>query len=168
MRNLILSIFLVLCFINARANYIFDANCRAAYLAAWSFRSNESQKYIDLESHRSPSNNIPVYIASLNRFIEVFSNEQKSVYDKFKAEKEIHIDALNKDEKGPWYLYCKSEIYIQGAVLKLKFSDYYGASFDFNKAYPKLTECNEKYPDFLPARKDLLLLKRSEERRVGK
>ena len=141
------------------AEYVFDANCRSAYLAAWSLKPAEVNKYLAQEASKDPSNHLPVYIASLNQFVKVFSSDEKSAYQQFKADMGARLDILNTDKKGPWYLFCRSEIYLQSAVIKLKFADYLSAANDFNKAYNNLTECNAKYPNFLPAQKDLLLLK---------
>ena len=144
---------------SASAEYVFDANCKAAYLAAWSFKPVEVNKYLSEEKTKAPANHIPVYIASLSKFINVFSSDETSTYQQFKVDMDGRLDILNNDKKGPWYLFCKSEIYLQSAVIKLKFADYLSAANDFNKAYNNLTECNSKYPDFLLAQKDLLLLK---------
>jgi hypothetical protein len=141
------------------ANYSFNSNCKAAYDAAWAFNANSAGNYINLEKAQNPGNLVPRYLENLTQFITIFANEDKAAFSKFKKEKEARLDAIEKDTRGPWYCYCREQIYIQSAILKLKFNDYSGAAYDFNKAYRQLTDCTDKYPDFLPARKDLLLLK---------
>lgn len=163
MRGIILkSVFLLLAFgtiLNANASYLFDANCRAAYNAAWGLKPIDATAYLILEKKQHPDNLVPLYLANLSRFVEIFASEDKAAFSKFKEEKETGLDGLKSDTKGPWYAFSKAEIYLHTAVLKLKFTDYLGAAYDFNKAYHNLTSCVDEYPDFLPAQKDLLLLK---------
>lgn len=141
------------------AEYVFDANCQSAYKAAWALKHADANDYLSLERKTHPNNLIPIHIANLVQFVEIFASEERKEYQKFKDDKDNRVSALSKDTKGPWYPYCKAEIYLQSAVLKLKFTDYLSAAYDFNKAYHILTSCTEEYPDFLPAQKDLLLLK---------
>lgn len=155
----IIIIFVILNGAIAKAVYVLDANCKSAYAAAWSLNSAESERFLLKESKEFPSNSLPLYIENINQFMAVFSSEEKTAYQKYINDANARIDAINNDKKTQWFLFCKSEIYVQTAVLKLKFSDYPGAAYDFNKAYHNLSVCNEQYPGFLPAQKDLLLMK---------
>jgi TolA-binding protein len=158
-RFLLLSLIMAAGIIQAKGAYSFDANCRAAYKSAWALKGSEARGYLILEKKQYPDNLVPLYIANLASFVEIFSSEDKADFVRFKEDKDSRINALESDKKSPWPKYCKAEIYLQSAVLKLKFSDYAGAAYEFNKAYNNLTDCVTDFPAFLPAQKDMLLLK---------
>jgi tetratricopeptide (TPR) repeat protein len=143
----------------SRASYAFSSNCQAAYRSAWSLKPDDVQNRLAQEQIRNPKNLIPQYLGSLSDFVNAFSTESKADYQKFIDKKSGRLDLLETEDGNPWYRYCKAEIYLQSAVLKVKVTDYAGAAYDFNKAYRQLSACAEDYPSFLPAQKDLLLLK---------
>src|SRR5438477_2477588 len=83
--NLSLRLCVFTCFISfsathSYASYSFNANCIAAYNAAWSMHGAEVNSYLNLEKRRDRSNLIPQYISNLAQFVNVFSNENKAAF----------------------------------------------------------------------------------------
>ena len=107
-----------------------------------------------------PDNLIPEYLEDLRDFLIIFATEDEQQFSEYKRNNSARLDKLNDaPHDGPYYYYCRAELLMHSALLKFKFQETNSAAYEMNKAYRALGNCTDKYPRFLPAYKDLLMLK---------
>ncbi|SDS23906.1 Tetratricopeptide repeat-containing protein [Mucilaginibacter mallensis] len=158
-KSILFVIVFVGCRLTASANYNFDARCMDAYKAVFDFRLNDARAIIQQEKQQYPQNGITILLDNYVDYISLITSDNKNEYDLLKDKKSDRIDALKgNEENSPYYLYAQAEVYLQWGLIKAKFGDYTSSASDFKKARNLLNDNTEKYPDFLPAQKDLALI----------
>ena len=134
----------------------FNQNCRNAYNEISSLRLKKAQQLLDEEASIHPNNSIVSYLENYIDFIELFTSENKGRYNVLSQNADERIDKLSAaDKNSPYYLFTQAEVYMQWAVIKLKFGDYVAALLDIRKANKLLLDNRVKYPDFKPNLKSL-------------
>jgi tetratricopeptide (TPR) repeat protein len=142
----------------ANASWVFSSECRQAYSQIWQYKFPEADAAITAERSKRPDNVIPEYLSNLSQFLRVFATEEG--FEQYKKDESDRLDRIDKaDQNSPWYYYCRAEINLEGAALRFKFTDYWSGAYQVSKAYNLLESCFSKYPSFLPAQKDLCLLR---------
>lgn len=137
-----------------------NADCRKAYTLIWQYRLPEAEALILQQQKARPADPFPIYLQSLSHFFKAFITEDTKAFKRFKEDESIWLDKLDKsDAKNPYTLFAKAEVYLHSALVRLKLGENIYGAMDLNSSYKKLTECGKKYPDFLPAQKDLLFMK---------
>lgn len=145
--------------LTAQYTYDFNENCRNAYAAIISLKFEEGEKIIQLEKTRNPQNNIPYLLDNYIYFLTVFINEEENTFELFDDKKDAIIDRLKDgDKESPYYKYSLAQVYLQWAVVRTKFKEYFTATIEINKAYRQLEKNEEEFPDFLPNNINLGLL----------
>ena len=140
-------------------NFDFNTKCKTAYTEIISLKTKNAQILIDAEQREHTQNLIPIYLENYIDFIELFCSENKSRYSLLQQNESTRISQLQKgDKNSPYYLFTQAEIYIQWAVIKLKFGDYVSAVWDIRKANNLLQENDSKFKDFKPNKKSLAML----------
>jgi len=130
-------------------NFDFNSKCKSAYQDIISMKSKSAKSTLDAERTEHSKNLIPVYLENYIDFLELFCTENKSRYQFLLQNESTRISTLQKgDKKSPYYLFTQAEIYIQWAVIKLKFGDYVSAILDIRKANNLLEANAEKFKDF--------------------
>jgi hypothetical protein len=69
----------------------------------------------------------------------------------------IHLFEKHKG-KSPYQRFCIAEMYLQQAIARIKFKEFFGAAYEVRKAYKTLEENNREYPDFKPNLRGLGLI----------
>ncbi len=147
------------CSLTANANFNFDARCTEAYKDIFRLKLNDARSIIREEKKQSPQNGAPVLLDNYIDYITLLMSDNKADYDRLKDNESDRIDELEKNDKNsPYYLYAQAEVYLQWAIVKGKFGDYFPSFRDLKKARGLLEESAAKYPDFLPAQKDAAML----------
>ena len=137
----------------------FNQNCRNAYSEITALRLKKGQQLLDAEEQLHPNNDIVTYLENYIDFIELFSSESKGRYNLLSQNGHERIEKLSSSDKNsPYYLFTQAEVYIQWAVIRLKFGDYVSALLDIRKANKLLLDNRTKYPDFKPNIKSLATL----------
>ncbi len=89
----------------------------------------------------------------------IFIGEQTKTYETLQKNKEIRLEALRQgDPDSPYYLYAIADIYLQWAITRVKFEDYFQAVMEIKRGFNLLERNDRKYPDFMPNKKNLGLL----------
>ena len=144
---------------SAQYKYEFNKNCSDAYSLVLSLKFEEGQKLIDREKQLNPDNNIPYLIENYIYFLKVFIGEEENVFDELDEKKDDIIDRLEDgDENSPYYNYSLAQVYLQWAFARTKFKEYFTAAIEINRAYRKLEDNDERFPEFLPDKINLGLL----------
>ena len=129
----------------------FNKNCQDAYKAILSLRFNDAKIILNREEKGNPSNPVPVYLENYIDFLTVFIGEEQTAFRVFTEAQSSRLDRIDKsDRKSPFYLYCRGNMNIQGALVKLKFGEYSNVAFDIKRAYNDLKENKSRFPGFLP------------------
>jgi predicted negative regulator of RcsB-dependent stress response len=132
----------------------------SAYLKATSLRFKEAEKELAAIRQNDPQNLLYLHIENYIDFFRVYINEEVSEFKKLEANKDRRLEQIENDgdSASPYYLFLQADIRLQWALARLKFEEYSTAFFETNKAFKLLTKNDEKFPDFMPNKKDLGIL----------
>ena len=132
---------------------------RIAYKKVLQLRFREAQSYINRLRINEPDNLIVHHIENYRDFFTVYLNEDKDEFNRLEKNKEKRLNAVEDGDKdSPYYLYLQANIRLQWALARLKFREYATAVFEINKAYKLLIKNQERFPNFMPNKKDLGIL----------
>lgn len=140
----------VLLVCSCRAGHFdFNANCRMAYHRFLSLRPEEGRELLDQERRQHPDNLIPVYLESYGECLQLLFNGDPTGYPAWKAHSEARLELISKgDNKQPWYRFCKAGIYLQQAMVQMRFGDNFKATAQFRRSFLLLKENHQSFPDF--------------------
>lgn len=131
------------------ASFEVNENCIAAYNKIIALRIEEGKTLLNNEKVINPKNDIPYFLENYIDFLTLFISEDKKNFDKLKDNMDKRLERMERGENNsPFYLYTQAEIYLQWAIVKIKFKEYVSAAFDLQKALNLLTYNNERYPLF--------------------
>jgi len=155
----ILFLFFIFLNLTVKADYQWTETCLSAYNYASKLNFKQSQLLIAEEKKQHPTNQIPKFIESHIDFLKAFINENEDDLAKLKENNEKRISEFEEyDFKSPYQRLCVAEMYMQIALVRIKFEEYIGCVYNVRKAY-KLYEKNQKeYPQFKPNLRGLGLI----------
>jgi len=147
---LVLLFFLILP-LKTQAYLQFDQNCILAYQKIWNLELAQAGKLIHSEKISNPNNNIPVLLENYIGFLRVFTHDTAPEYEQFKSLCSQNLEILNKEEStnSPLLLFSKAQIHLQSALIRVKYQDYWSATFELRKAYTLLEKNNQLFPGFI-------------------
>ena len=137
--------------INGFTQFVESKNCQSAYQEILSLRFDEANQLINSERKVNPGNQYIVYLENYRDFLSVFISEDEDLYKLYQDIKSERTDLIKKiDDKQPFKKYLLGNVYIQSALIEIKFADYLTAALDFNRAYRLIEENMNDFPNFLP------------------
>ena len=137
----------------------FTPDVRTAYEQVTSLRFTEARATLARIKKQDPGNLVAYHIENYLDFLNLYLNQSPADYKRLKTNEEIRIAKIQRgDANSPYYLYAQADIRLQWALVKLRFGDYLAGFNDVSKAHKLLKKNQEKFPDFLPNRKDLGVL----------
>lgn len=120
---------------------------------------NSARSLIAAEKKRNPQNSITILLDNYVDYYHLFTSENKSDFNRLKANKAIRIAQLEKEDKeSPYYLFSIAEINLQWALLRGNFQEYYTAGWEIKKASSLLQDNAKKFPDFLPNQRGIAIV----------
>ncbi|MDY0342257.1 MAG: tetratricopeptide repeat protein [Lentimicrobium sp.] len=144
---------------DAQLQYDMNSNCRRAYQEILNLKFQDAGRLLDAETAVNPSNLLVPYLKHYTLFLENVISGDKTLFDRSGA---AHADLMNVVSSGPknspWHLYCRAQMSLQWALVRIREGNYASAALDFNRAYRLLTENNDFYPDFTPNQAGLALM----------
>ncbi|MEO5571399.1 MAG: tetratricopeptide repeat protein [Bacteroidia bacterium] len=144
---------------SSHAEFLFSPNCVKAYNEVIQLNFENARKNLSAERKSNPKNLIPEYIESYIDFLTAFISEEQKDFDHLKNKRSERLEMIEKDDKNsPYFLLSQAEINLQTAIVKLKFSEYVTAAYEFHKGYKLIEENEKKFPGFVPNKKCLGLL----------
>ncbi|MEM9884417.1 MAG: tetratricopeptide repeat protein [Bacteroidota bacterium] len=158
MQKIILSVLLLLQSISlfAKGYFEYTSDATAAYHKVIDLRFVEAQRLIDQVKKETPENLVVHHLENYIDFLKAYINENEVLFDQAEARKNRRLKLVEAgDKNSPYYLYLQANIRMQWAVARIKFEQWYGAFRDINQAFKLLEKNVEKYPDFMPNKKDL-------------
>ncbi|WP_207492722.1 tetratricopeptide repeat protein [Aridibaculum aurantiacum] len=131
--------------------YDFSPVCQQAYAEIMKLRLEPGKQLLQQARQQNPDNLIPELLEGYIDFFELFFNEDPKQYQARKQAFEKRINAFDEGPtNSPFYRYCKGLAYMQRAAVRIKFSERYGAGWDFKKANSLIKDNRSKYPSFQP------------------
>lgn len=155
---LILGLCLGNCFF-AQAEFVFSSTLEQAYKASLSFKIEHSRKLCKVASAENPNNNLVVYFEHINDFLEVFINENKTLFDQKSIVLQQQLKTIEKDKSiSGWKNYILAEMQLHQAMIHIKFSEYFSAAIGVRRALNLCKENMDQYPNFALSLKPLSVL----------
>ena len=141
------------------ASFDMNENIRQSYSHILNLEFDEANIFLSQEDSVNPQNGfIPVYRNYID-FLTIQTIEDVGFFESHKGLKDIRIRSLEYNDKtSPYYLYAKSEILLQWAFARLKFEEYFTATYEIVQAYRLLEENQRKFPNFTLNNKGLGLI----------
>src|SRR5690606_23834003 len=125
-----------------------------AYNAALSLKLNEATRLIEKMKVDEPNNYACYFIENYVDFFKLFIGENIADFNALKNNKAKRLKLLSQtSQDSPYYLYCKAEINLQWALVRLKFEEYSKAFFEVRSAYNDLQTNVQKFPTFIANKK---------------
>lgn len=153
---LIVSVFFITVVAKAEKVYEFNSTCQQAYLEISKLKFTNAKILLEKAKQQNPNNLIPILLENYIDFFPLFLNEDASEYAKFKLRIEDRITLLEAGEQSsPFYKFSLSVVYIQKALIEIKFVENWRAGWDIKKSYQLIKENKKTFPTFAP--NDLLL-----------
>ncbi len=157
-----LPIFLVFIAISATAKKHFEWTpaLREAYNKTLSLRFVEAEADLAKIRLSDPDNLLILHVENYLDFFHVYVNEEETEFKKLEKNKDKRLEIIEDegDKTSPYYLFLQADIRLHWALARLKFEQYSTAFFETNKAFKLLTANAEKFPKFMPNKKDLGIL----------
>lgn len=141
-------------------DYQYSAKVENTYALILQLRFEQAKKEIETIKKQHPSNYAVHHLEHYIDFFEVFIGEQKSDFSILIEKSKTRLNYLSTIPKSsPYLLYAQADILLQTALGRLKFEEYIWAFRDIRKAFLLLEENEKLFPDFLPNKRNLSLLK---------
>lgn len=143
----------------AKKRFEWTPAAKAAYKKVISLRFDEAYSDIARIKLSDPENLMVYHIENYIDFFRVYINENEVEFNRLEKNKDRRLEMIEGgDKSSPYYLYLQADIRLHWALARLKFEEYSTAFFEVNKAFKLLKENTEKFPDFMPNKKDIGIL----------
>ena len=127
------------------------ANCKKAYFEIMSLKFDEAEKFIIAEKEEFPNNPYISYLENYIDFLKVFISEDEDIFDKADNAKTQRMEIIeNIPITSPYRNYLLANMNLQWAFARLKFSEYFSAAIEINRAYRLIEENTKLFPEFYP------------------
>lgn len=158
-KKIIVFILLFIVQLQAKANFVFNENCKNAYEAIYDLRLDDARKIIQIEKNQNPENGITILLDNYIDFFSLISSGKLADYNRLKDLKGQRLSLIEKQDKNsPYYLFCQAEVTLQWALIKGRFQDFLSSGLDIKKARSLLLDNSRKYPNFPLNKKSLALI----------
>lgn len=148
--SFLLSFFLV-AGLYAAPVFDFTPTCQKAYDEMMSLRLKRGQALIDQARKENPENLIPVFLESYQHFFILFFNEDPAEYKWRRQRFAAILDQLEEGSTAsPYQRYTRSLVYLQRAVVSIKFSEKFGSAMDLRRCFSLIKDNRKAHPQFAP------------------
>lgn len=129
---------------------------KQAYQNVINLRFKEAKSQIAQFKIEEPNNYIIYYVENYIDFFTIYITEDEEEFKRLEKNKDIRLAKVEAgDPNSPYFLYLQAAIRVHWGAARLKFSEYTTAFFEAHKAFKLLTKNAEKFPNFMPNKKDL-------------
>ncbi|MCF8243958.1 MAG: tetratricopeptide repeat protein [Saprospiraceae bacterium] len=157
--SLFLSLFFLLP-VQAKKHFEWTPALKEAYHKTLSLRFMEAEADLAKIRRTDPDNLLILHVENYLDFFHVYINEEVTEFKNLEKNKDRRLEIIEDegDKTSPYYLFLQADILLHWALARLKFEEYSTAFFETNKAFKLLTANAEKFPKFMPNKKDLGIL----------
>jgi len=148
-----LAVLLVLLYVPARAQKVFDFNdrCKQAYHEIIQLKLNNGQQLLNAEKAQHPNNLIPYFLENYIDFFTLFFNEDPAEFKKRLPNRETRLELMGEGPAdSPLLLFTRSVIHFQWAAVKVKFGNNWDAGWEFRRSYLQVKSNLQSFPAFAP------------------
>lgn len=143
----------------AKGYFEYTPKAKVAYENIMSLRFQKATQQIKQIKQSEPDNLIVHHLESYIDLLKVYLDESEVHLNQMKNSKTERLSKITSgDVTSPYYLYLQADIRMQWALASLKVEGYVSAFFEINKAFSLLEENEQKFPDFMPNKKNLGIL----------
>ncbi len=144
----------------ANGYFDFHPQAQTVYHKITELRLSEARTSLAQMKLDEPDNLIIYHLENYIDFFTIYVSEDKQVYRRLEENRDRRLSIVQEEgqESSPYYLYVQAEIRLHWALLRLRFEEYLPAFTDINRAHKLLLRNQERFPDFLPNKKDLGIL----------
>ncbi|HSW67907.1 MAG TPA: hypothetical protein VLH16_04970, partial [Bacteroidales bacterium] len=136
---------------NRTPHYDFNANCIRAYNEILALRFDEGKRIINAERLQNPSNRIPVLLENYLDFLNLFLNDDPSLFKRLESNRSDRLNLLSEvAHPSPWQLFAQAAVSFQWSFTRARFGEFAAAAFDLTRAYNLIERNKTMYPDFYP------------------
>ncbi len=141
-------------------SYVWSQRVNRAYEKVMQLRFGEARAQLALLKKEEPANLMYLLIEDYIDFFTIYIGEEEEVFERLQPHKKHRLTALRQrgDPDSPWHDYLQADILLHWALARLKFEQYATSFLEVNKAFKLLSQNAERFPDFLPNRKNLGVL----------
>ncbi len=108
---------------------------------------------------QAPNSAVNLLLANYPDFFELCVQQDQRLYAALLGKQEARLEKLeNMPQNSAWTSYATAEVGMQIAMCKLLFGNRLSAAWGFRNAYQQYRQNVQKYPDFIPNRKNLGVL----------
>lgn len=151
MRCLTLLLILIAGTIHAQPSAKLTPEAAEAYQLVLSLRFEEATEKMEAALTSDPQNVVYMYLDNYIDFLSAFISENDKAYNTLLDNKDVRLDWCEKlSDKNPYKNYLIANINLQVAMARLKFGEYLKAALEVNRAYRKISQNREEFPDFFP------------------
>lgn len=142
------------------AYYAWSPSARLAYEKVMQLRFAEARAQLSRLRTEEPDNLMRILVEDYIDFFTIYIGEEERVFERLKSHKQQRLSLLRRqgDDSSPWHNYLQADILLHWALARLKFEQYATSFLEVNKAFKLLSQNAERFPDFLPNRKNLGIL----------
>ncbi|NRB46250.1 MAG: tetratricopeptide repeat protein [Saprospiraceae bacterium] len=143
----------------AQGYFEYDDQSKAVYKAITSLQFSKAYEGIASLKFKSPDNLVVHHLENYLDFFYLYVNGDQKSFDRLKPRRARRIELVSAgDKESPYYLYVQAEIYLQWALIRLRFGEQLNGFMDINRANRLLEKNRRRFPDFIPNLKDLGIL----------
>ncbi|MFY7900458.1 MAG: tetratricopeptide repeat protein [Chitinophagaceae bacterium] len=137
--------------IKAEKVYEFNSTCQQAYQEITKLKLENGLALIEKAKQQNPDNLIPLVLENYVDLFTLFFNEDAAEYARKKPLITERIHQLEQGQSNsPFYKFSLSIVYLQKAIIEIKFVEYWKASWDIRKSYLLIKENKKTFPTFSP------------------
>jgi tetratricopeptide (TPR) repeat protein len=152
-------LFFICAALPTQAQYTFAPELQRAYYQIIKLKTGSGDSILTTFLRENGKNGIAYYLQSLSTTIELFVSEDEALYNQHKYLASDYQDNIRMlPSNNPYYRFCLAEVYLQWAMVKMKFKDEVSATLDAKRALNLLNENAKLYPSFIPTKKSLGML----------
>jgi tetratricopeptide (TPR) repeat protein len=136
----------------ASAYYEFNPRLQQAYTSVINLHFEEAKSLLDKEKLEKPKNDLVHLYDNYIDFLKAFISEEENDFKKFKLSAQERLKIINRNKENissPFHSYSNAEIFLQLAMVKVKYREHVSAVTDIRKAYKLIEKNNSEFPEFM-------------------
>ncbi len=142
-------------------HYTWNPALKAVYGQIMELRLAEAEADLSAAARHDPRNLLVLHLENYIDFLKCYLDEEPGQFDRLEGNKDKRIQRIRAegDPDSPYHLYLQADILLQWALTRQKYGEYATALLEVNRAFRYLQRNQERFPEFLPNRKDLGILR---------
>ena len=143
----------------AQGHFEYTAQCKRIYEQITSLQFDQARSNLARLRSTEPNNLVIHHLENYLDFFYLYVNGDEDSFNRLKPRRQRRLNIVaSGDPNSPYYRYIQAEIYLQWALIRLRFGEQLNGFMDINRANRLLERNLRRHPDFMPNLKDLGIL----------